>query len=429
MNALHGLDISYDAVIVGARCAGAATALLMARSGAKVLLVDRQAYGSDTMSTHALMRGAVVQLNRWGLIPRVTEAGTPAIRSTTFHYGDETVRIDIKAEHGVDCLFAPRRTVLDPLLVDAARDAGARVSHGVALSELQFAASGGRVIGVSLRDASGACMTVRSDMVIGADGRRSTVAQSVNAKAYVEGNNCSGIVFGYFEGLKSEGLHWHFARNAAAGVIPTNAGHCVFAAVPAPRFPATFRGDILRGFLRVLETNSPRLRAEIDRARLIGGLRGFGGASGHLRQCQGAGWALVGDAGYFKDPLTAHGITDALRDAQLLSAAIVDGGRWALENYQDERDALSLPFLRVTDAVASFSWDLNEVRQLHADMSAVMKTETNHIAGLSTAFPRSTGVKDVERFTLDTNACRSARSWIQRRKEPDDHDARRRNVH
>jgi len=383
MNALHHLDTRYDAVIIGARCAGAATALLLARSGAKVLLVDRQAYGSDTMSTHALMRGAVVQLNRWGLIPSVTEAVTPAIRSTTFHYGSETVHVGIKADHGVDCLFAPRRTVLDPLLVDAAWEAGAKVRHGVALSGLQFAASGGRVIGVSLRDASGSCMMVGSDIVIGADGRQSTVARSVNANAYVEGHNSSGIVFGYFEGLKSDGLHWHFARNAAAGVIPTNAGHCVFAAVPAQQFSARFRGDVMQGFLQVLEMNSSRLRTDIERAKLIGRLRGFGGATSHLRQCQGAGWALVGDAGYFKDPLTAHGITDALRDAQLLSRAIINGGGRALENYQRERDALSLPFLRVTDAIASFSWDLSEVKQLHAEMSAVMKTETNHIASLS----------------------------------------------
>lgn len=385
MNALHGLDTRYDAVIVGARCAGAATALLLARSGAKVLLVDRQAYRSDTMSTHALMRGAVLQLNRWGLISSVSGAGTPAIRSTMFHYGDETIRVDIKAEHGVDHLLAPRRTVLDPLLVDAAWEAGTKVRHGVALSELQFAASGSRVIGVSLRDADGGCITVRCDMVIGADGRQSTIAQSVNAHAYVEGHNSSGIVFGYFEGLKSAGLHWHFAGNAAAGVIPTNAGHCVFAAVPAKRFSSTFRGDVMRGFLQVLEMNSPALRADIDRAKLIGRLRGFGGARSHLRQCHGAGWALVGDAGYFKDPLTAHGITDALRDAQLLSGAIIDGRGRALENYQHERDALSLPFLRITDAIASFSWDLDEVKQLHAEMSTIMKTETNHIANLSTA--------------------------------------------
>jgi flavin-dependent dehydrogenase len=115
----------------------------------------------------------------------------------------------------------------------------------------------------------------------------------------------------------------------------------------------------------------------------MGRLRGFAGATSYLRQCHGAGWALVGDAGYFKDPLTAHGITDALRDAQLLSRAILDGGTRALEAYQRERDALSLPFMRVTDAIASFSWELDEVKQLHADLSAAMKAEVNHIANLS----------------------------------------------
>jgi flavin-dependent dehydrogenase len=382
MNALYSLGSHYDAVIIGARCAGAATALLLARSGAKVLALDRQAYGSDTMSTHALMRGAVVQLDRWGLIPSVVAAGTPAIRSTTFHYADEAIRVDIKPDHGVDCLFAPRRTVLDPLLVDAAREAGAEVRHGVALSELQFASSG-RVIGAVLRDAGGACMTVRSGIVVGADGRQSTVAQLVNAKTYVERFNASGIVFGYYEDLNRNGLHWHFAKDAAAGVIPTNSGHCVFAAVPTTQFHATFRGDVMRGFLQVLGSTCPELRADIDRATLVGRLRGFGGATSYLRQCHGAGWALVGDAGYFKDPLTAHGITDALRDAQLLSRAIVYGGTRALEAYQCERDTLSLPFMRITDAIASFSWDLDEVKQLHAELSAVMKAETNHTASFS----------------------------------------------
>jgi 2-polyprenyl-6-methoxyphenol hydroxylase-like FAD-dependent oxidoreductase len=382
MTGLQSLDSRYDAVVVGARCAGAATAFLLARSGAKVLVIDRQPYGSDTMSTHALMRSAVMQLTRWGLLPRIMAAATPAIRATTFHYGDEAIRIDIKAEHGVDFLLAPRRTVLDPLLVDAAGEAGAAVRHGVALSELQFA-SNGRVAGVSLRDGSGACRTVRADIVIGADGRQSTVAQFVNAKTLVEGSNACGIVFGYFAGLDRDGLHWLYAKNAAAGVISTNAGHCVFVAVPSSQFAATFRGDVTRGFLQVLASSFPELRAAIDRATLIGRLRGFAGAASYLRQCHGAGWALVGDAGYFKDPLTAHGITDALRDAQLLSRAIADGGTGGLEGYQRERDELSLPLLRASDAIASFSWDLDEIKHLHADLSAVMKAEANHVANLS----------------------------------------------
>lgn len=386
MNTLYSFEPRYDAVIIGGRCAGAGTALLLARAGAKVLLVDRQAYGSDTLSTHALMRGAVLQLTRWGLIPDIAAAGTPAIRSTTFHYGSDSVRVEIKPAHGVEALFAPRRTLLDRLLVDAARSAGAAVLHGVVLSDLLFA-SDGRVIGVSLKDVAGSRMTVRADIVIGADGRQSTVAQLVKARAYVECSSASGVVFGYFENLPQDGSHWHFAKNVAAGVIPTNGGHCVFAAVPAQRFSETFRGDIKRGFLQILEGSSPELRANVERARVIGRLRGFGGATGYLRQCHGAGWALVGDAGYFKDPLTAHGITDALRDADLLSRAIVAGGARALAAYQRERDALSLPFLRVTDAIASFSWDLEEVKQLHADLSAVMKAENNHIAGLSQVPP------------------------------------------
>jgi 2-polyprenyl-6-methoxyphenol hydroxylase-like FAD-dependent oxidoreductase len=379
MKSLHCLDSHYDVIVVGARCAGAATAFLLARSGAKVLLIDRQDYGSDTMSTHALMRSAVLQLKRWGLIPRIAAAGTPAIRSTTFHYGDEAVHVDIKPDHGVDCLLAPRRTVLDPLLVDAAREAGAEVRHAVALSGLQFA-SNGRVIGVSLRDSGGACMTIRSDIVIGADGRQSTVAQLVNAQVLVEGSNASGVAFGYFADVNGDGLHWHFAKNAAAGVIPTNSGHCIFAAVPSSQFVTTFRDDVTGGFLEVLASNSPELCANVERATLIGRLRNFRGAKSYLRHCHGAGWALVGDAGYFKDPLTAHGITDALRDAQLLSRGIVEGDTRGLESYGRERDALSLPLMRTTDAIASFSWDFDGVKQLHSDLSAAMKTEANHIA-------------------------------------------------
>ena len=386
MNGLHSLCPHYDAIVIGARCAGAATAFLLARSGAKVLVVDRQPYGSDTMSTHALMRPAVMQLARWGLIPSMAAAETPAIRSTTFHYGNKDVRVDIKPDHGVDFLLAPRRTVLDPLLVDAAREAGAAVRHRVALSELQFA-SNGRVSGASLKDGSGACVTVRSDIVIGADGRKSTVAQLVKSRVLVEGINASALAFGYFADLKRDGLHWHFAKNAAAGVIPTNSGHCVFAAVPASQFVTTFGGDATRGFLQVLAVSFPELRADVAKTTMIGGLRSFGGATSYLRQCHGTGWALVGDAGYFKDPLTAHGITDALRDAQLLSRGIVDGDIRGLEAYQRERDALSMPLMRTTDAIASFSWDLDEVKQLHADLSAAMKAEGHHIASLSPLGP------------------------------------------
>jgi menaquinone-9 beta-reductase len=382
MDASRHFQPHYDAVIVGARCAGAATAMLLARAGMNVLAIDRQAYGSDTMSTHALMRTGVLQLARWGLLPAVMAAGTPEIRATTFHYGCESLRLSIKPEYGVEYLCAPRRTVLDRILVDSARSAGADVRHGVVLSRLQID-SKGRVVAALLRDADGNSTTVRSDIVIGADGRQSTVAALVKAGTYLNGRSASGYVYGYYEDLERHGYHWHFGENVAAGVIPTNHGqHCVFVGVPGTAFPATFRGNVEGAFLQVLAANSPRLSDDVSRARLVGRLRGFVGVPGHLRQSHGPGWALVGDAGYFKDPLTAHGITDALRDAELLARAILDGRAGALEAYQHERDALSEPLFHVTEAIASFRWNLDEVKTLHSSLSTSMRAECEYMAGL-----------------------------------------------
>src|SRR5580765_3247956 len=127
----------YDVVVIGARCAGAATAMLLARAGHRVLLVDRGRYGSDTLSTHALMRGAVVQLHRWNLLPAVIASGTAPVRQATFVYGGESVTVPIAPRDGVDALYAPRRYVLDRLLADGAASAGAEVIYGVRLRELR----------------------------------------------------------------------------------------------------------------------------------------------------------------------------------------------------------------------------------------------------------------------------------------------------
>ncbi|MGD9671764.1 MAG: NAD(P)/FAD-dependent oxidoreductase [Hyphomicrobiaceae bacterium] len=387
MDAPSILRPRYDVVVVGARCAGAATAMLLARAGLDVLLVDRQAYGTDTMSTHALMRAGVLQLSRWGLFPAVMAEATPAIRTTTFHYGDEEIRLRIKPEHGVEYLCAPRRAVLDRILVDAARAAGAEVRHGVLLADLERGA-GARITGVRLRNGKGNPVVVECDIVIGADGRQSTVAKLVQARTLLQASSTSSYVYGYFEGLEQDGSHWHFVENAAAGVIPTNHGqHCVFASVPGSAFRTTFRGNVERAFADVLEANSRTLRQNVARARLVGRLRGFAGVPGHMRQSYGSGWALVGDAGYFKDPITAHGITDALRDAELLASAVIDGRPEALGGYQAERDALSCTLFQITDSIASFRWSLEEVKVLHAELSAAMKAEANHLVGLSLVPP------------------------------------------
>jgi flavin-dependent dehydrogenase len=173
-------------------------------------------------------------------------------------------------------------------------------------------------------------------------------------------------------------------------------------------FPGTFRRNVEGAFLQILAANSPHLSDDVSRARLVGRLRGFGGAPGHLKQSHGSGWALVGDAGYFKDPLTAHGITDALRDAELLARAILDGRACALEAYQHERDILSKPLFHVTEAIASFRWSLDEIKNLHASLSASMRAECEYMAGLPAPVRREpqtrSGTSDQE-ATQASEAC------------------------
>ena len=128
------MGTTHDVIIIGARCAGAATAMLLARHGLRVLVLDRSRYGSDTISTHALMRGGVVQLLRWGLLDRVVAAGTPPVTKVVFHYPDDITQVSLKRAAGVDALYAPRRNILDPLLADAAAEAGAEMMFGVHVS-------------------------------------------------------------------------------------------------------------------------------------------------------------------------------------------------------------------------------------------------------------------------------------------------------
>src|SRR6188508_2696841 len=210
----------YDVVVVGARCAGAATAMLLARAGQRVLMVDRGRYGTDTLSTHALMRGAVVQLHRWGLLPAVRAAGTPPISTTAFDYGGETLEVAISTRHGVDALYAPRRTVLDRILVDAARDAGADVRFGSRLTALRHDETG-RVRGATVEDADGTVHHVRTSLVVGADGRHSAVARLVGAPVLRSGRTATATVYGHWGGVRAAGYRWLYALDASAGVIPT----------------------------------------------------------------------------------------------------------------------------------------------------------------------------------------------------------------
>ncbi|WP_237212935.1 NAD(P)/FAD-dependent oxidoreductase [Falsiroseomonas oryziterrae] len=368
----------YDAVIVGARCAGAATAMLLARKGLRVLLLDRGTYGSETLSTHALMRGAVLQLARWGLVPRLLAAGTPPIRSTSFHYGADELRIAVKPGDGVDALFAPRRSVLDAILVDAAVEAGAELRHGETV--LGLVQEGARVTGAISLDAQGRRRESSADLVIGADGVGSTVARLAGAPMLREARHATATAFGYWSGVGTEGYHWHYVPGAGVGAIPTNAGlHCVFVSVPPETYRTTLRGAPMAGFEALLRAVSPALAERVGHGSRAGAISVFAGRRGFFRRPAGPGWALVGDAGYFKDPLTAHGITDALRDAELLADAVTAGTEAAFAAYGAARDALSMPLFEATDAIASFEWDLATLQDLHKALNQAMKQEVAHM--------------------------------------------------
>jgi len=349
--------------------------MLLARAGLRVLAVDRSPEGSDTLSTHALMRGAVLQLSRWGLLPALEAAGTPAIRTTTFHYADETLAIPIKDRDGVDALRAPRRTVLDPLMVRAARDAGAEVVHGLSAVDL-LRDGAGRVNGAAFSDRERGVVRVRAGLVVGADGVRSTVARLAGAGIAHRARHGAPTLYRYVPGLALDGYHWHYREGVAAGGIPTNDGQTVvFIALPLARYERERAAGLAGMFDRALAEAAPELAARVRRATGAGPLRAFDGRPGFVRRAYGPGWALVGDAGAFRDPITSHGISDALRDAEWLAGAIERGGETALAGYEAARDDLAVDLMRVSAAVASFEWNLERVRELHLELSRLMNRE------------------------------------------------------
>jgi flavin-dependent dehydrogenase len=386
MNDAASIAPRYDAVIVGTRVAGASTALLLARAGLSVLAVDRSARGSDTTSTHALMRPGLMQLHRWGLYPRLVATNAPPIRRTTFHYGPEAVEVPIKSRDGVEALYSARRTVLDRLLADAAAEAGARVLHNVVAGEV-VRSSSGRVGGVRLTDAAGETRRVEAGIVIGADGARSGIARAVGAKVLWTGRHGGALLYGYWRDLPLDGTHWYYGKDVAAGAIPTNDNQaCVFAAMRPERYTTESAHGLDAVYGEALAATDATLARWVAAAERDGKLHPFPGRPGFIRQAWGSGWALVGDAGCFKDPITAHGMSDALRDAELLAQAVVAGTDEALSAYQAARDRFAGEFLELSDQIASFDWDFARIKTLHHRLSALMGREEDLIRTLDGAW-------------------------------------------
>jgi flavin-dependent dehydrogenase len=380
---------THDVIVVGGRVAGAATALLLARAGLDVAVVDRSRRGSDTVSTHGLMRAGVLQLSRWGLLPQVIAAGTPAIRTTVFHHEDvEPMAITIRPTPGVDALYAPRRNVLDGIILDAAEDAGATVYESLSVTSL-LRTTGDRVAGVAGRTRGGAAAMLAARLVVGADGAASTVARDSGAAVTRRGRAASAVLYGYVGGLPAAGYEWAYGARAAAGLLPTNAGEvCVFVATDRDRMRIARRNGTAGAFRGLLREVSAAMAERVEGAALSGPLRGWGGMPGLMRRPYGPGWALVGDAGSYRDPISTHGMTDALRDAELLATGILESfagaaaERVALRAYERKRDALSIRLFDAVDRVAAYDWDTAGIGTLLRAVSSAMTDEVDELSAL-----------------------------------------------
>jgi flavin-dependent dehydrogenase len=337
----------YDAIVIGARCAGSPTAMLLSRKGYRVLLVDRATFPSDTFRNHVIRHDGTVRLLRWGLLDRIIAAGTPPIRKWTSDFGDFPLSGYPPPADGVDAEYGPRRTVLDKILVDAAAEAGAEVREGFSVSGILM--DGDRVTSIRGKSKGGSTVTEHARIVVGADGHHSLVARTVGAPAYNEKPALTCGYFSYWSDLPLEGIEVYF-RDTPAFMLAfaTNFGQtCVAIQLPVSCFPA-FRADVEGAFYSALDA-APELAERVRAGRREERFVGTGDLENFFRKPYGPGWALAGDAGYHKDPITARGVSDAFRDAELLAEAIDEGFSGcvpleeALAAYQQRRDAAAMP--------------------------------------------------------------------------------------
>jgi flavin-dependent dehydrogenase len=348
----------YDVIVIGSRVAGAATAMLLARQGLRVLAVDRASFPSDTLSTNNIQLPGVARLERWGMLGEVAAAGTPAIRRVRFDSGPVVLEGSFPAFEGVDAVYGPRRTLLDPLLVEAAREAGAEVRERFVVDELTFA--DGRVSGIRGRSPKGGETSERARIVVGADGKHSLVAKTVKAPTYEERRPLSLGYYSYWGGVPLDGGEIYGRGRRLIGAWPTNDDLVMtYVAWPAEEFHA-FRQDIEGNLLATLDLAGD-LGERVRSGQRAERIYGSADLPNFFRTPYGPGWALVGDAGLTLDSITALGINDALRDAELLSEAIVAGLggsaplEQALARYQHERDQAALPMYRFTLELASMA--------------------------------------------------------------------------
>ncbi|GID93726.1 NAD(P)/FAD-dependent oxidoreductase [Amorphoplanes digitatis] len=363
------MGIAYDVIVVGARCAGSPLAMLLARRGHRVLLLDRATFPSDTVSTHLIHPPGAAALHRWGLLDRVTATGCPPIGRYTFDFGPLTLG-GAPGTPDSPFAYAPRRTVLDKILVDAAAEAGAEVREAFTVDEVRAGGEMGEVHG---RDPGGSPVVERARVVVGADGRNSVVAKAVRPHQYHERPPLTCGYYSYWSDLPLDGTFEIYSRPGRGwAACPTNDGlTMVIGGWPYAEL-AEHRNDIEGALNRTFELEpgfAERLRGATRESR-------FAGTSvpNYFRTPFGPGWALVGDAGYNRDFITAQGITDAFQDAELCAGALDEalGGKRpydeAMEAYRSARDARAMPMYEMTAQIAALEPPDPQMIQLVAAM-------------------------------------------------------------
>jgi 2-polyprenyl-6-methoxyphenol hydroxylase-like FAD-dependent oxidoreductase len=359
---------AFDAIVVGARCAGSPTAMLLARKGYRVLAVDLASFPSDTVSTHILHPLGVQALSKWGLLDRLTATGCPAIHTYASDFGPFTL-VGAPGTTDAPVAYCPRRTILDKLLVDAAAQSGAEIREDFAVEEILV--EDGRVVGVRGRSKHGGSITERAQVVIGADGRRSFVAEAVRPEQYDEKPPLLAAYYTYWSGLPMDGRFETYIRDRRGfAATPTHDDlTMIIAGWPYAELEEN-KKDIEGNYLKTIElvpAFADRLRGAKREARFAGAA-----VPNYFRKPYGPGWALVGDAGYNRDFITGQGIMDAFHDAELCVAALDKtlSGRQpfeaAMSEYQRARDARVKAMYDFTCQLATLEPPPPQMQQLFA---------------------------------------------------------------
>jgi 2-polyprenyl-6-methoxyphenol hydroxylase-like FAD-dependent oxidoreductase len=357
---------TYDTIIVGARCAGSPTAMLLAREGYRVLMADRATFPSDTVSTHVIHPPGVEALARWGLLDRLLATGCPRIDTYAYDFGPFTIT-GSPGTPTSPVTYCPRRTILDKLLVDAASEAGVEVLEGFTVDDV--VTEDGRVVGVRGHSADGTVREERARVVVGADGLRSRVAQAVRAEQYNEKPPLMASYYTYWSNLPMGGRFETYIRpNRGFAAAPTHDGlTLIVVGWPYAELSANQK-DLENQYLQTIALApgfAERMKSAKREARFAGTA-----VPNYFRKPFGPGWVLVGDAGYNKDPVTAQGISDAFRDAQRCVQALhehMSGARpfdEAMSDYQRERDEHALPMYELTCQLATLMPPPDQTKEL-----------------------------------------------------------------